>query len=187
MSSTGGGGGGGAGARAGSAVAGTLFTVAVGIVTLGAAVFAVVAMAIGYVVMKRRGRRLTRGVSWFVAVGGVAAALFLVFAGFAVQTKAGTFSNVRRAMDSAAALPPPPPPKWLERITPPNVQRQNQMTDKLIRSKQFTIWTMLMGGVFGVGFVSTVIGSVGWVGGFLLLHAATGSWIPRATLDDYRD
>jgi hypothetical protein len=175
------------GARTGTAVAGILCTLIAAVFSLGAALFAVVAMSIGYVVMKRRGRRLTRGVSWFVAVGGVAVALLLVFAGFVLQAETATFTSLRQAMDSAAAKPPPPPPKWLERITPPNVQRQNELTDKLLRSKGFTLWTLVMGAVFGVGFLSTVIGSVGWVGGFLLIHAATGSWLPRATLEDYRD
>ena len=59
--------------------------------------------------MKRRGRRLTRGLSWFVAVGGVAAAMLLAFTAFAVQGKPGTFTAVRSAMDSAAAKPPPNP------------------------------------------------------------------------------
>jgi hypothetical protein len=154
--------------------------------SLGAAIIAVIGMGVGYVVMKRRGRRLTRGLSWVVAAGSVMAVALVVFAIFALQAEAGTFSGVRQAMDSAAAKPPPPPPAWLKRITPPNVQRQNEMTDKVIRSKAFTVWTMVVGGVFGVSFLAMIVGSVGWVGGFLLLHSATGSWLPRATLEDYR-
>ena len=175
------------GARIGTAIAGVLTTAVVALFSLGTAVIAVIAMGIGYVVMKRRGRRLTRGLSWVVAVGSVGAVVLVVFAVFALQAGAGTFTDVQRAMDSAAAKPPPPPPEWLKRITPPNVQRQNELTEKMVRSKAFTAWTMVIGGVFGVGFLSTIAGSMGWVGGFLLLHAATGSWLPRATLEDYRD
>ena len=144
-------------------------------------------MGIGYVVMKRRGRRLTRGLSWVVAVGSVAVVVFAVFAVFALQAEAGTFRGVKQAMDSASTKPPPPPPEWLKRIMPPNVQRQNELADKMLRSKAFTVWTMVVGGIFGASFLATIAGSMGWVGGFLLLHAATGSWIPRATLEDYRD
>ena len=175
------------GARAGTAIAGILVTAVAALFSFGTAAMAVIGMSIGYVVMKRRGRRLTRGLSWVVAVGSVAAVALVVFAIFALQAEAGTFKNVKSAMDSAAAKPPPPPPEWLKKITPPNVQRQNEMTDKMIRSKAFTAWTMVVGGVFGVSFLATIAGSMGWVGGFLLLHAATGSWLPRATLEDYRD
>jgi len=175
------------GARVGTAIAGLLATVAAGFFSFGTAVIAVVGMAVGYIVMKRRGRRLTRGLSWVVAVGSVAAVALVVFAVFALQAEAGTFKDVKRAMDSAAAKPPPPPPEWLKKITPPNVQRQNELTDKMLRSKSFTAWTMIVGGVFGVGFLATIAGSMGWVGGFLLLHAATGGWLPRATLEDYND
>jgi hypothetical protein len=144
-------------------------------------------MAVGYVVLKRRGRRLTRGLSWVIAVGSVIAVGLVVFAVVALQAEAGAFKDVQRAMDSASAKPPPPPPEWLKKITPPNVQRQNELTEKMIRSKAFTMWTMVVGGVFGVSFLATIAGSMGWVGGFLLLHAATGKWLPRATLEDYRD
>lgn len=175
------------GARIGTAIAGILTTAVAALFSLGAAAIAVVGMGIGYIVMKRQGRRLTRGLSWVVAVGSVAAVAFVVFAVFALRAEAGTFKGVKQAMDSAAAKPPPPPPEWLKRITPPNVQRQNEMTDKMMRSKAFTVWTVVVGGVFAVGFLATIAGSAGWVGGFLLLHSATGSWLPRATLEDYRD
>ena len=175
------------GARVGTALAGILTTAVAALFSFGAAAIAVIGMGIGYVVMKRRGRRLTRGLSWVVAVGSVAAVALVVFAVFALRAEAGTLTTVKRAMDSAAAKPPPPPPEWFRRITPPNVQRQNELTDKLVRSKAFTAWTMVIGGVFGVGFLATIAGSMGWVGGFLLLHSATGSWLPRATLEDYRD
>lgn len=175
------------GARVGTAIVGILVTAVAALFSFGAAAIAVIGMGIGYVVMKRRGRRLTRGLSWVVAVGSVAAVALVVFAVFALQAEAGTFHDVKRAMDSASAKPPPPPPEWLKKITPPNVQRQNELTDKMIRSKAFTAWTMVVGGVFGVGFLASIAGSIGWVGGFLLLHSATGSWLPRATLEDFRD
>ena len=175
------------GARVGTAAAGILTTVVASVFSLGGAAIAVVGMGVGYVVMKQRGRRLTRGLSWVVAVGSVAVVALAVFAVFALQAEAGTFKDVRRAMDSAQAKPPPPTPEWLKRITPPNVQRQNELTEKMVRSKAFTMWTMVVGGVFGVSFLAGVAGSMGWVGGFLLLHAATGKWLPRATLEDYRD
>ena len=175
------------GARVGTAIAGVVTTAVAALFSLGAAAIAVVGMCIGYVVMKRKGRRLTRGLSWVVAVGSVAAVALVLFALFALQAEAGTFNGVKQAMDSAAAKPPPPPPEWLKKITPPNVQRQNELTDKMMRSKAFTVWTMVVGGVFGVGFLATIAGSMGWVGGFLLLHSATGTWLPRATLEDYRD
>jgi len=175
------------GARVGTAVAGVLTTAVAAVFSLGAAAIAVIGMSVVYIVMKRKGRRLTRGLSWVVAVGSVAVIALVVVAVFALQAEAGTFKGVKSAMDSAAAKPPPPPPEWLKKITPPNVQRQNEMTDKMMRSKAFTMWSLVVGGVFGVSVLATIAGSMGWVGGFLLLHAATGSWLPRATLEDYRD
>ena len=53
--------------------------------------------------------------------------------------------------------------------------------DALIKSRAFTIWTGVMGVSLVVGLVAIYAGTLGWGASLLLLYAATGRWLPRAT------
>ncbi|HUQ81163.1 MAG TPA: hypothetical protein VM076_08500 [Gemmatimonadaceae bacterium] len=164
-------------------IGGVVAAVAGAFISFGASLVAVLAVVVGWFVARRRGQPLTRGVSWLVAAGSVAVALLMVVAVVASQMPRGSFRNFSRALDSAQTAPPPTPPEWLKKITPPNAQQQTPITNSIIRSRAFTIWTGVMGVSFAVALAAAYAGTLGWGAGLLLLYGMSGSWLPRVRVN----
>ena len=162
-------------------VGGVVAAVAGAFISFGASLVAVVAVVVGWVVARRRGRAFTRGVSWLVGVGAVAVAVLVVVAAVASQMPGSSFRDFTRAVDSAQAAPPPAPPEWLRKITPPNAQQQTPLTNSIIKSRAFTIWTGVMGVSFTVALAAAYAGTLGWGASLLLLYGMAGSWLPRGS------
>jgi hypothetical protein len=167
------------GARIAGGVAGIGAAVASAFVSFGVSLVAVLAVLIGWLIARRRGRPFTRGASWLVGVSAVGAVILIVFGALATQLPANMYGEMRRMLDSAQAAPPPPPPEWLRKITPPNAQQQTPITNSLIKSRAFTIWTGVMGVTFTVALLAAYAGTLGWSASLLLLYGATGQWLPR--------
>lgn len=171
-------------AQRGAAVGGIALAVGSVFVTFGASIVAMLAIWVASVVGKRRQRPLTRGVGWVIGVGSVGVVALGVFVLLvATQVPPSEISKVRQAMDSAAAAPQRPLPEWLRKITPPNAQRPSPVVDSVVRSRAFTVWTMVMGFVFFAAVIGAYAGSLGWVASMLLTYGATGAWLPRSVPD----
>jgi hypothetical protein len=169
------------GPRIAAGIGGVVVAIGAAVASAGGALIAMAAIAITWAIARRRGRPFTRGVSWLVGVGSVGAVLLIGAGVLATRLPPGTFSAVRRSMDSAAVAPPPPPPEWLRRITPPTPPQNPQLQQSLMRSAAFTAWAGTMTAVFTAGILAAYAGTLGWVASLLLLFAATGRWIPRAS------
>jgi len=171
-------------AQRGAIIAGIALAVASVFISFGASIVAMVAIWIAWVVARRRGRPLTRGVSWIVGVAAVGAALLSLFAVFlATQVPRRDLTNFKQAMDSAAAAPQKPLPEWLRKVTPPNAQQQSPLMESVVRSSAFTIWTMVMGVTFFAGLLGAYAGTLGWMASMLFVYGATGAWFARGTTD----
>jgi hypothetical protein len=168
------------GSRVTAAVAGVAAAVATAFISYGASLVAVVAVCTAWLIARRRGKPFTRGISWLFGVGSVALGLVIVLGAFATQVPKASFSAFGKALDSVQASPPPQPPEWLKKITPPNAQQPAPITNSLIRSRAFTIWTGVMGVSFTIALASAYAGTLGWGASMLLLYGATGAWLPRA-------
>ena len=171
-------------AQRGAIIAGIALAVASVFISFGASIVAMVAIWIAWVVARRRGRALTRGVSWIVGVAAVGASLLSLFAVFlATQVPRRDLTNFKQAMDSAAAAPQKPLPEWLRKITPPNAQQQSPLMESVVRSSAFTIWTMVMGVTFFAGLLGAYAGTLGWMASMLFVYGVTGAWFARGTTD----
>jgi hypothetical protein len=115
-----------------------------------------------------------------VGVGTLGILVLVAFGVGLTRTPKGTFANLNHAMDSTAKAPAPPPPAWLRRITPPNAQQSSPIADSLVRSRAFTLWTIVMGIVLVAALVAAYAGSLGWIAAMLVLYGVTGDWLPRA-------
>lgn len=171
-----------AGARIAAAAGGVVLAVASAFVSFGGSLIAILAVVIGWLAARRRGRPFTRGRSWLVGVGAVGAVVLVAMGAYAAQLPRNSYSAFRRALDSTqTAAPAPAPPEWLRRITPPGAQQQAPLTDALVKSHAFTIWAVVMGVGFTVALVAAYAGTLGWAASMLILYGATGRWLPRAT------
>jgi hypothetical protein len=168
------------GSRIAAGLGGAVAAIAFGVATVGLAVVSAIATIIAWAVARRRRSELTRGKSWLIAVGTVGVVLLAAAGILTARAPSTFFSDVSKAMDSTSKTPPPPPPEWLRRITPPAAQVQSRATDKLVRSRAFTMWVTVMSIVFGIGLVAALTGSLGWVAAALILYGATGRWLPSA-------
>ena len=162
-----------------AALAGVVLAIASLFLTFGASLVAMLAIGIAWAVARRRKRPLTRGVSWFVGAGTIGLVLLVAVAVAMTRIPRSAFTQLGRTIDSTAAAPPPPTPEWVRRITPP-AQQQSPITNSLVRSRAFTIWMMVMGGVLMVGLVAAYAGTLGWVAAMLGVYAITGDWLPTA-------
>ena len=169
------------GPRIVAGIAGAALAVGSAFVSFGVSFVAIAVVCIGWLIARKRGQPFTRGVSWLVGVGAVAALILIVFGAYATKLPSTVYRDVGRTLDSAQAAPPPAVPEWLRRVTPPNAQQQTAVTNALIKSRAFTIWTGVMGVSLVVGLVAAYAGTLGWGASLLLLYAATGRWLPRAT------
>ena len=168
------------GPRIVAGIAGAAAAVGSAFVTFGVSLLAITAVCTGWLIARKRGRPFTRGVSWLVGVGAVAALILIVMGAYATQLPSTVYRDVGRTLDSAQAAPPPALPEWMRRVTPPNAQQQTPLTNALIKSRAFTIWTGVMGVSLMVGLIAAYAGTLGWGASLLLLYAATGRWLPRA-------
>ena len=159
--------------------AGVVFAIGSVLITFGVSLVAMLAIGIAWAVARRRKRPLTRGVSWLVGVGTVGTIILIVAAISMTRIPKRAFTELGRTIDSTAAAPPPPTPEWVRRVAP-QAQHPNPITDSIVRSRAFTIWAMVMGGLFVVGLLAAYAGSLGWVAAMLGVYAATGDWFPRS-------
>jgi hypothetical protein len=168
-------------ARVAAAICGIVAAIATTIVTFGGAIIAMIAIAIAFAVARRKGQPLTRGISWLVGVGSVGVVALIAVAVLTTQMPKGTFAAARKSMDSLSTAPQPPPPEWLRRITPPTSTQPPAFQQRLMRSGAFTAWVGVMMVVFLTSIVAAYAGTLGWLATLLMLFAATGRWLPRAT------
>ena len=162
-------------------IGGVVAAVAGAFISFGASLVAVLAVVVGWVLARRRGRPFTRGVSWLVGVGSVAVAVLVVVVAVASQMPGSSFRDFTRAVDSAQAAAPPAPPEWLRKITPPNAPQQTPLTNSIIKSRAFTIWTGVMGVSFTVALAAAYADTLGWGASLLLVYGMSGSWLPRGS------
>lgn len=171
-------------ARRAAALGGIALGVGSVVVTFGTSLIAMLSIWIAAAVGRRNGRPLTRGSSWVIGVGSVGiAALGACVLFVATQVPRGEITKIKQAMDSAAAQPQKPPPEWLRKVMPPNAQRTSPITDSLVRSSAFTVWTMIMGLTFFAALIGAYAGTLGWGASMLIAYGATGGWLPRGVTD----
>jgi hypothetical protein len=167
------------------AIVGVALLTAVTRYTFGLALLAPIGMIAARYVARRQKSSLTLGTSWLGATGSVAvvfvAFILLVLAQMPNGTFAGTFANIQRGSDSASvASAKAPPPAWLERIAPGSTARARAKPVSRKVSHAFTVWSIVVGGVFAYTLFAVVIGTAGWVPSLLLSFAFTGRWIPSS-------
>ncbi len=157
--------------------AGVVGIIALGVAaryTFGGVLIAPLGMTIASWFARRRGRQLSRSASWVAAVVAPGVVM-LVLAGFAAtQMPAGSWSKIQKVADSTK-VHRQPPPAWLERIAPGSTARANAQQVSL--GPAATVWFALVGAMFGVGMVSGLVGTAGWLATMPLAYAITGRWI----------
>ncbi len=142
--------------------------------TFGGVLIAPLGMMIASWFARRRGRQLSRSASWVAAVVAPGVVM-LVVAGFAAtQMPAGSWSKIQKAADSTKAHRQPPP-AWLERIAPGSTARAN--AQQVSFGPGATAWFAVVGTMFGIGMVSGLVGTAGWLATMPLAYAITGRWI----------
>jgi hypothetical protein len=161
-------------------VGATLLTI-VAKYTFGLALLAPIGMIAARYIARRRQSSVTLGTSWLGAASSVALSLIAILLFLVTQMPRGTFASIQRGADSVSvASAKTPPPAWLERIAPGTAARARAKPVGPKVSHAFTIWTMVVGGVFAYTLFAVVIGTAGWVPSLLLSFAFTGRWIPSS-------
>jgi hypothetical protein len=159
--------------RLAAAVGGLVVLVCAGLVTVGAVVIVLIAMAVVGGVQRKNGRALTRTGHWVTACSTIAL-LILLFVGtvFAVMPH-GTMGNAKHAMDSTNAVAAKQqPPAWMRRLYPQYSQAATSS-----KPSQAMVWiSMIIGGGFTVSIFSALLGTLSWGAGMLLGLAVVGRW-----------
>lgn len=149
--------------------------------TFGLALLAPIGMIAARYIVRRQNSNLTLGTSWLGAASSVAVTLVTIVLFLVTQMPRGTFASIQRGTDSASvASAKVPPPAWLERIAPGTTARARAKPASRTVTHAFTIWTIVVGGVFAYSVFAVVIGTAGWVPSLLLSFAFTGRWIPTS-------
>ena len=147
--------------------------------TFGTVLAAPLGVLLARALARRRQRRLTRGAAWLGAVLASFIAVPVVFGGMLAMSPPGTIDTARAVIDSAQAQRKPARvPAWLERISPPQTQRQTAMTEKMAGSRAFIAIFSIIGLVMAASFLGTIAGSIGWVASMLFGYTITGRWLP---------
>jgi hypothetical protein len=155
-------------------VAGVITLAGGAIVTAGGVFLAALGIWIAWLIARRQGKRLSRGMSWVAAVAAVELVLIAGVGWMAKKAPPGTMAQLRHTTDSAQANAPPPP-AWLERIAPGSAARAR--AQRASTSTAFSVWALVVGAGILTGMISGLVGSVGWVGTLFLAYAITGRWI----------
>jgi hypothetical protein len=70
------------------------------------------------------------------------------------------------------------PPEWVRYFFPQAAQQPGPLTQRLIRSRAFTVYVTWMGAAMAVAFFGAIAGSLGWGAVLLLRYAASGRFAP---------
>lgn len=145
--------------------------------TLGTALAAPLGMLAADHWARRRGQVLTRGASWLAAAG---ASSLAIAGAFAVSAMRESDETLRRFHDTASAreaAPMPPPPAWMTRLFPQATTKPDPVTERIVKSRAFSLYFGLMGAGLAAGMLGAIVGSLGWAGTMLLARA-----LPRQRL-----
>jgi hypothetical protein len=169
--------------RAFVAIAGGALLITAAVFTFGLALLAPIGMIAARYIVRRQNSSLTLGTSWLGAASSVAITLVAVVLFLVTQMPKGTFATIQHGADSASvASAKRPPPAWLERVAPGVTARTRAkpVAGNGVVTHAFTVWTLVVGGVFAYTMFAVVIGTAGWVPSLLLSFAFTGRWIPSS-------
>lgn len=164
-------------ARVIAAIAGIAWLVAIGITLLGVPVVAAIGLGVAALLLRRRGRVLTRGYAWLLASGVAAITIGAVFAGALLSLPAAQRAQIFSASNAQARKDVSPAPEWLERIAPQG-SSGNPAADRLAQSKPFQVYFSLVGGGLALLLMGAVAGSLTWVAATLFSYAIAGRWLP---------
>lgn len=160
--------------RAAALVAGLLLLAVGGVLSLGMALVAALAMFVAYRVQARRGRVLGPGQGWVVCTAAVTIVLIGVATYGLHAMPANSWDQMQQAFDSASvASAKQPPPAWMQKVAPGAAQRaasRPQPSPKI--AKYYLIWA----GAMGLGFVAAFYATIGWAASMLVGYGAAGRW-----------
>jgi hypothetical protein len=120
---------------------------------------------------RRRGEDLTPGRSWVAASIASSLAIAGAFALVAVRSPDRTFERFRQVAAAREAAPSPKPPAWLARAFPETTQPPDPLTQRVLKSRAFTVYFGVMGVGMAMAVLGVLTGSLGWAGTTLLTNA----------------
>ena len=164
--------------RALAGVAALAWLLAVGVPLLGIPLVAALGIGLAALLLRRRGRVLTRGYAWLV---GSLVATFAIAAGFGIAILSlppAQRAQVFSASNAQARKDVSPAPEWLERISPQGGASGNPAADRLAQSKPFQVYFGLVGGGIALLLMGSRAGSLTWVAATLGSYALAGRWLP---------
>ena len=162
-----------------AAVAGLLWLVAVGVPLLGVPVVAALGLGGAALLLRRRGRVLTRGYAWVVATTVATLTIAAVFGIAILSLPPAQRAQIFSGSSAQARKDVSPAPEWLERIAPQGGASGNPAADRLAQSKPFQVYFSLLGGGIALLIMGALAGSLTWVAATLFSYAIAGRWLPR--------
>ena len=154
-----------------SGLGGALLLVVGGIISLGTALAAPIAMLLVRARARRKGRAFSRLTSWVAAAAGssvaTAIAMGIIFAG----KPAGTFARMEARDDSVRAEHLAHPPAWLSRLAPAAGTPFDPGTTSIMRSRWTHRYFQLLGASAICAAFGSLSGTLGWVATLLLGYA----------------
>jgi hypothetical protein len=145
--------------------------------SLGASLFAPLAMAIASVIWERRGRRLSATGYWLAAICGTTI-VYVLFSGIVTKlTSDKSLNHMRQFVDSVQkAAAPQPSPAWLQRSPRGVAVREGAARTTYERAQTVGIaYGLAFGALLWIGFH----GSFAWAGGMLVGYGINERWPGR--------
>jgi hypothetical protein len=160
--------------------AGLLLLAIGGLITLGTELIAIAAIGIVWFVMRRRGRRLSRGGAWFASVLGTALPMLVVMGwGMARTPLSPPTAEERKQRIEQQARIRDSMPEFLRKITA-NQQSAgpavDSVADRLLQNKSVMLWAGVMMTIDGSAMVGAFVGTIGWAATMLLYRAVRDEW-----------
>ena len=152
-------------------VAGALILALAGLFTLGTALAAPLGILAARWWTRSRGRVLTPFRSWLAAAVACGIAIGAAYTVAIVRSPDTTLQHFRETAARREAAPMPPPPTWVSRFFPQATTRPDPVTERIVKSRAFTLYFGIMGAVLAVAIFGALVGSLGWAGTVLLIRA----------------
>jgi hypothetical protein len=155
-------------------LAGVMVLVLGAMISVGGALVGALGVWFAALVAKRRGRQLTRLMTWIGAISTTAVAILIAGGVLFANMPEGTFDEIRATIDSVQKAQAPPPGVAQDATDSARVAfNQGPASGAVL------LIGGLIGGWFALMIFASIYGSIGWLGALLLVFALTGSWLGR--------
>lgn len=160
-------------------VGGVILLVLGAVITLGVELIGVAAILVGWYLMRRRERTMSRPKAWFVSVGVTAVPLLVLFAVSMLSAPRQTTEQRRRDLAAAQARRRDSMPDFFKKLA--QRQQTTAMSDsiaqRLVENGAVMAWMQAMGALIASGMIALFVGTIAWASTMLLFRAVTDDWM----------